>query len=427
MRSLKLFLQTLISLKKQKKKKRSRTNLSAFTWPHGRVLTLNSLQQLVACPHSLLKGQCHDIQWFFCAFLREQNWRLFAQVSRTSDLTARSARGQPRRRRWPATLSESTVDIRQVEQETHCFTCWRRQAAVLFSGYEAQASWYPVLQGSRSAVTALSIWILYSRVLFCALRLFRQSPRREHYVDEEGIGSIFGPFAVTLTMCVSLCRRWKKNEYEEGLSVPTCALALFCGIRTSRWQRLEDSEDALVKTSMDTPHTRRRCSGSYVYVGSVPLCWEVHFWNKNCTSCCPSGDTTMVVPTKEKKNATHHFMKRIFDGRIQSQRRNVQSVKTTVCGWQWVQQLPLSFSTQCKRHNKQLQARLSLKRLPQPAWLPWPRSERGHQPCTARHGFPRSLVVAAIICPHTKWLKKNHWLSRHSRFLTGEHTHRWTK
>ena len=31
------------------------------------------------------KGQCHDIQWYFCAFCMSEKWWLLAQVSRTSD------------------------------------------------------------------------------------------------------------------------------------------------------------------------------------------------------------------------------------------------------------------------------------------------------------------------------------------------------
>ena len=44
-------------------------------------------------------------------------------------------------------------------KQLHCFTRRRRQAALLFSGYEARARWYPLLQGSRLAATAISIYI----------------------------------------------------------------------------------------------------------------------------------------------------------------------------------------------------------------------------------------------------------------------------
>ena len=113
-----------------------------------------------------LKGQCHDIQWFFALFLREQKMAV-ARAS-VADMKAwPSAR--------PGSLAtdagcwhDSAVNQRQVELELHCFTCRRRQAALLFSGYEARARWYPLLQGSRLAATAISISILYSRVWFCA-------------------------------------------------------------------------------------------------------------------------------------------------------------------------------------------------------------------------------------------------------------------
>ena len=77
---------------------------------------------------------------------------------------------------WPALANagcwhDSAVNQRQVEPELHCFTCRdrrrRRQAALLFSGYEARARWYPLLQGSRLAATAISISILYSGVWLC--------------------------------------------------------------------------------------------------------------------------------------------------------------------------------------------------------------------------------------------------------------------
>ena len=115
----------------------------------------------------LFKGAVSRYSVIFCAFFARAKWRLLAQVSRTSDLKAwPSAR--------PGSLADagcwhdSAVNQRQVELELHCFTCRRRQAALLFSGYEARARWYPLLQGSRLAATAISISILYSRVWFCA-------------------------------------------------------------------------------------------------------------------------------------------------------------------------------------------------------------------------------------------------------------------
>ena len=49
-----------------------------------------------------LKGQCHDIQWFFALFCASKKWRLLAQVSRTSIWKL----GRPRDlAAWPPTLA----------------------------------------------------------------------------------------------------------------------------------------------------------------------------------------------------------------------------------------------------------------------------------------------------------------------------------
>ena len=122
---------------------------------------------------TMLKGQCYDIQWFFCAFFaRVKNGGCSQSVAdiRSESLAVRAAwqpgHGHPHAGCW----HDSAMNQRQVEPELHCFTCRdrRRQAALLFSGYEARARWYPFLQGSRLAATAMSISILYSGVWFYA-------------------------------------------------------------------------------------------------------------------------------------------------------------------------------------------------------------------------------------------------------------------
>ena len=169
--------------------------------------------------------------------------------------------------------------------------------------------------------------------------------------------------------------------------------------------------------SVDTPgipHVQRRCSG--------PLHMSVQFRSagrctfENCTSCCPSRETTMVVSAKKKRSASTNTQlttsrRGSFHGRTQSRRRNVLAVKTAVCGGQRVQQLPLSKA-------KDATTSCSVKKSPRPAWLPWPRSERGHhsfdQACAARpwisaiyrggrHYFPphkmakkKSLIIVTL-------------------------------
>ena len=278
----------------------------------------------IASRGSCLKGGVSRYSVIFCAFFaraKNGDWSRRCRGLQTwrwhCDMTAWSAARTACHLRWLATLSDSTVDIRQVDQETHCFTCRRRQGAVLFSGYEAQASWYPVLQGSRSAVTALSIWILYFRVSF-AVRLFRRSPRREHSMDEEGIGSVFGAhFAMRLWRRMSLWRQMRWNCVKEAsLRKPKTELGCPCrqDLRTGfvlwhphQWvtkTSRQDSEDAPLGLSIPWPGypaRSRRCSG--------PLHMSVQFLSagrctfENCPSCCPSRDTMMVVPTKKKAPA----------------------------------------------------------------------------------------------------------------------------
>ena len=134
-------------------------------------------------------------------------------------------------------LSDSTVDLWQVEQELHCFTSVDVDRHHFVSRLQGQSKLISFIQGSRLAVTDISIWILYSgsrsvfRVFTCFGDLLAGS------MDEEGVGSVVAaPFAVTLVtsmwIAVNFRRqmRWKRNEFEEGTSVPTCGPALICGI-----------------------------------------------------------------------------------------------------------------------------------------------------------------------------------------------------
>ena len=100
----------------------------------------------------LLKGQCHDIQWFFALFLREQKVAIaragVAEFRPDDSLVGRADCLPP----TLATLSDSTED-KSIKRRTASLA--DKEQSSLFSGYEAQASWYLVLQRSRSAVTAL--------------------------------------------------------------------------------------------------------------------------------------------------------------------------------------------------------------------------------------------------------------------------------
>ena len=120
-------------------------------------------------------------------------------------------------------------------------------------------------------------------------------------MDEEGNGSVIAaPFAVTLTMCVTVKGNALTEEWVGGMSVPTCRPALLCDICTSRWQRLEDSGNALVETSSIHRTFEGEVQGPYMSVQflSVRRCTFEH-----CTFCCPSRDMTTVILTKTNVRA----------------------------------------------------------------------------------------------------------------------------
>ena len=149
----------------------------------------------------------------------------------------------------------------------------------------------------------------------------RQSPPQERRWLGEGIGSVtVAPFAVTLTMCVTVKANAQKEDQVWGEDVHADLwVALLCGIGTGWWQRLEDSRrNALVGTSR-IPRT---------FEGGVRIqspCMSVQFLSarrcafEHCPSCCPSRDMTMVVQMKKKmpaQNTAYHFTKKIFSWSI---------------------------------------------------------------------------------------------------------------
>ena len=120
-----------------------------------------------------------------------------------------------------ATCSYAGYTQRQYSRHTTC----RARDALLHLPTSTDSSFAFRLRGPGKLISStfkissdsLSIWILYSRVSFCAPRLFWRSPHREHYMDEEGIGSFFGAhFAVTLTMCVTVKENALKEERVRG-------------------------------------------------------------------------------------------------------------------------------------------------------------------------------------------------------------------
>ena len=164
----------------------------------------------------------------FLRFLASKKWRLLAQVSRTSDLTAWSA---ARTASPPTLAANSTVDRRQVEQDLHCFTSRCRQAAICFQATRPKQVDNVLLQGSRLAVTATTlakekvvtakIFMSWYTVRSCdIMRDRRGSARRARnaYLPRVGLMSNSEQFRGVATYRKSRKRttRQKKKERKKG-------------------------------------------------------------------------------------------------------------------------------------------------------------------------------------------------------------------
>ena len=364
-----------------------------------------------------LKGQCHDNQWFFALFLREQKMAVArASVAdiRPESLAVRAA-WQPGHLRWLLTW-QCSEPTREVELELHCFTCRWRQAALLFSGYEARARWYPLLQRFKiSSDSYIDIDSLLSCLVLRAFRsLLRRSRRREHGWLRlgEGIGSVVvALFAVTLTRCVTVKANALNEERVRGtdvdVRVDTGFVVAFAQNVTKTWRLKKRTCGKLWGRPGRRPRTfegdaQGPCMSSVQLVSARRCTFE------HCTSCCPCRDATMVVLTQKKKkkkkkkktpNAAYHSTKKIFWGSVPTSEARC-SLKSAV--WRRIVSPPVN-----KRQNNhlasQLQAQLEKVASNSLATIGARSSFSGAR---FAHEFPRSFLVAAIIFPHTKWLKK---------------------
>ena len=235
-------------------------------------------------------------------------------------------------------------------------------------------------------------------------------------MDEEGNGSVIAaPFAVTLTMCVTVKGNALTEEWVGGMSVPTCRPALLCDICTSRWQRLEDSGNALVETSSIHRTLEGEVQGPYTCRFSSSLSGgallntahsAVHLETDNGNSDKNKRQSKTPLNTTSPKAS--------FDGRLQNRRRNDLSVRSAVW-WQTVSpKFPISVS---KRHYSHTKAMLSLEKSPRPACLPRPWSECGQH--SAVRGSPMDFCDYAWWPPlffPTQYGQKNHWIPWHCQF-----------
>ena len=190
----------------------------------------------------------------------------------------------------------------------------------------------------------------------------------------------------------------------------SCQHRLCCGIRTVR---LEDSRNALVVSCGDVQLGDRgrsketlRALACRRFSSSLP---EGALFN--CTSCCPSRDATMVVLTKKKRKKKEKNAKR----RLPLHEKDLLRVGANVGSKIFSQVRSLAADRVSppvsKRQNNHLapSCRLSLKKLlnsTASTSLATIGARSSFSGARLAHEFPRSFLVAAIIFPHTKWLKK---------------------
>ena len=260
-----------------------------------------------------------------------------------------------------------------------------------------------------SSDSYIDIDSLFSCLVLRAFRsLLRRSRLRDHGWLGEGIGCVVvAPFPVTLTMCVTVKANALNEEQVRGTDVDVRADTTFvvavAQYVTKTWRHKKRTCGKLWRRPGRRPrtfegdaHDQGPCMSS-VQLLSVRRCTFQHR-----TSCCPSRDATMVVLTEKKKtpNAAYHCTKKIFWGSVPTSEARC-SLKFAV--WrriEWVQQSANDKPTTW----------------PPAAGSAWKScfDQLGHDRSAVTsfsgarlaHEFPWSFLVAAIIFPHTKWLKK---------------------
>ena len=231
---------------------------------------------------------------------------------------------------------DSAVTQRQGEPELRCFTCRRRQAALLFSGYEARARWYPLLQGSRLAATAI-IYRFFIRVFGSAclpkLASTISSPRawvtgrRTRHCGRSSLSSDFDDVCHYEGRCA-------ERETDVDVRANTGFVVAFALYVTKTWRLKKRTCGKLYvgTSSSETADVRRRRSGPLHVVSQLLSSNSRRRTFEHCTSCCPSRDATMVVLTKKKKKKKKKGQtplttprKRSFEGRCQRWKWDVLS------------------------------------------------------------------------------------------------------
>ena len=371
----------------------------------------------LASPVFNLKGQCHDIQWFFALFLREQKMAVARASVTDIDLKAWPSARPGSLATYAGCWHDSAVNQRQVEPELHSLFHLSTATGSTFV-FRLRGPSKVISPSSRFKISRVDSYIGIDSLFGClVLRAFwsllRRSRRREHGWLGEGISSVVAaPFPVTLPMCVTVKANALNVERVRGTDVDVRAntgfVVAFAQYVTKTWRLKKRTCGEL----WGRPARRQRTfegDAQGPCMSSVQLLSARRRTFEHCTSCCPSRDATMVVLTKKKKKKkkTPNAALPLHEKDLLRVGANVGmelrcSLKSAV--WrriEWVHQSandktttwPPAAGSAWKSCFDQLGHDRSAVIIQRCAACPWLK-------------FPRSFLVAAIIFPHTKWLKK---------------------
>ena len=259
-----------------------------------------------------------------------------------------------------------------------------------------------------SSDSCIDIDSLFGCLVLRAFRsLLRRSRRREHEWLGEGIGSVVvAPFPVTLTMCVTVKANALNEERVRGTDVDVRAntgfVVAFAQCVTKTWRLKKRTCGKLWGRPARRPRTFEG-DAQGPCMSSVQLLSARRRTFEHCTSCCPPRcddgssnkkkkrqTTPLTTPRKDLLRVGANVGSEMF-----SQVRTLAAdrVSPPVSNWQ--------------NNHLAPSCRLSLKKLLRAASsLATIGARSSFSGARLAHDFPRSFLVAAIIFPHTKWLKK---------------------
>ena len=251
-----------------------------------------------------LKGQCHDIQWFFALFLREQKNGGCSRKCRGHQTWAVRAAWQPGHFRWLLTWQcrEPTTSRAGVAL-LHLSTATGSTFVFRLGGPSKVIS-----PSSRFKISSDSYRYRFFILVFGSARLPKlasaiSSPtawvtgRRNRQCGCSFLSSDFDD----VCHCEGKCAE-RGTSSRNGWCRRSCRHRPLLWYSHSTWQRLEDSRNALVVSCGDVQVGDRGRSKETLCMSSVQLFSVRRCTFEHCTSrCCPSRDATMVALTEKRK------------------------------------------------------------------------------------------------------------------------------